>query len=193
MKKTTTLLLFTFACFAIFASPTFAQDDDGAKLQASIEKWDDLKQKSGNSYRYYVRTSSFTGFTTETEVVVHGGKVTGRRYKETQGFSGPGGPVPVLLPEGGEPPKPEPPKYKWTERFDEVGKNKGGAPAKTLDELYAQAKEVIARDLPEFEKRYVSFDKQGLLKSCFTVDTRIADDAPTNGVMISEIKLDMTE
>lgn len=166
-----------------------AVNAETAKLKASLGKWEELKQECDGNYRYFVRTSSFSGFTTETEIVVQNNKVTGRRYKETKGFGG-AGPLPIAPPPEGEPVKPAPPKYKWTERFDEVGKNKEGAAAKTLDELYEEAQVVIARELPEFERRYVRFDDQGLLKSCFTVDTRIADDAPTKGVMISEIRLD---
>jgi hypothetical protein len=184
MKHTTTLLLLAIALVTLSVSIGRAQDTDADKLQGSLDKWSELKEKCGGNYRYFVRTSSFTGAGTETEIAVRNNKVAGRRYKVI------GPPVLIAPDPDGEPPKPEAPKYKWTERGESVGKNKEGAPAKTLDELYAQAKEVLARELPEHEKRYVRFDMQGLLSSCFTVDTRIADDAPTNGVIISEIKLE---
>ena len=183
MRRSVTLTVLT-ATLLMVAGTAAAVDDNMAELQASLDKWDNLKQKCGGNYRYFVRTSSFTGAGTETEIVIRNNKVAGRRYKVT------GPPVLIAPTPNGEPPKPEAPTYKWTERGEEVGNNKDGAPAKTLDELYAQAKEVLVRELPEHEKLYVRFDKQGLLSSCFTVDTRIADDAPTNGVIISEIRLE---
>jgi hypothetical protein len=184
MKHTTTLLLLTIALVTLTVSIGRAQDTDVEKLQRSLDKWSELKEKCGGNYRYFIRTSSFTGAGTETEIAVRNNKVAGRRYRVT-------GP-PVLIAPGpnGEQSKSEAPGYKWTEQGESVGKNKEGAPAKTLDQLYAQAKEVLARELPEHEKRYVRFDKQGLLSSCFAIDTRIADDAPTNGVIISEIMLE---
>ena len=77
----------------------------------------------------------------------------------------------------------------WVEKGKEMGSHKKGGAAKTLDQLYKEAAEVAKRKLPANERRYVRVDKQGLLLSCFTVDTRIADDAPTKGVNISSIKL----
>ena len=48
---------------------------------------------------------------------------------------------------------------------------------------------VAATSVSTNERRYVRFDKQGLLRSCDIVDTRIADDAPISGVVISSISL----
>ncbi len=180
------LLVAAFALMYVPASLAADEaDSDAAKFKASVDKWDDLKQKCGGNYRYFVRTSSFSGVRTETEVVVRANKIAGRRYKVT------GGPrVLVAPPLDGRPVKPAAPEYKWTERGDAVGTHGEGAPAKTLDELYAEAQKALAHELQPSEKRYVRFDKQGLLKSCFYVDTRIADDAPTTGVIIGEIKLE---
>lgn len=149
MKHTTTLLLLAISLVTFAVSLAHAQDSDADKLQGSLDKWSDLKEKCGGNYRYFVRTSSFTGAGTETEIVVRNNKVAGRRYKVF------GPPAPIAPGPDGEPPKPEAPQYKWTEQGEAVGKNKEGAAAKTLDELYAQAKEVLARELPEHERRYV--------------------------------------
>ena len=188
MRLYVLLTILSAAVLVAFAGSAHADDDNKAKLAASIDRWDDLKQKCGGNYRYFVRTVSFSGFRTETEIVVQRNKVTGRRYKETGGFGG--GVVIGPAPIDGEPkPKPKD-EYKWTERGDEIGTNKGGAPAKTLDELYAEAEKILEHDFQPSEKLYLRFDKNGLLKQCFYVDTRIADDAPTHGVMIDGLKLE---
>lgn len=157
-----------------------ARSDDQAKLQESLKKWQLLRQKHDGDYSYKVRWSSFTGFGHVTEIVVHDNKVVERRFRS---FSG--RPVPVRPGQ----PVAEPEGVAWSEKGDEIGKHKDAAPAKTLDELYAQAAEVLERELPAHERRYLRFDEQGLLLACFTVDTRIADDAPTKGVTITSISL----
>ena len=175
------ILTFSVLAASMQISQAIAQEEmtDAEKLAASRDTWDDLKQKCVGNYRYFVRTSSFTGFGTETEIVVRRNKVAGRRFLVSGGIE-------RVLPEG----EPEAPQHKWVEKGEEVGKNKEGAPPKTLDELYDEAEKVIAHELAEHEKLYLRFDKQGLLTSCFYVDTRIADDAPTTGVTISAIKLE---
>ena len=167
----------------IVLSATFAMTgaqaaDDQAKLQASQQKWLKLKQKCGGNYSYKIRWSSFTGFGHETQILVQNNKVVERRYRA---FSN----QPVLVQPGQKQPQGE----TWSEKGKDLGEHKKGAPLKTLDELYVQAGQVVKRKLPQHERRYVRFDKQGLLRSCFTVDTRIADDAPTKGVTISSIAL----
>jgi len=186
MKRAVSLSGLGALCVCVVLSLVDEAKGDVAKLKASRATWEELKEKCGGNYRYFVRTSSFSGARTETEIVVQKNKVTGRRYKVTGGA----GPVLELPVPGGAPAKPAAPEYKWTERGGEVGSNKGGAPAKTLDELYDDAEKVLAHALSPSEKRYFKVDGQGLLKSCFYVDTRIADDAPTTGVIIAEIRLD---
>ena len=160
-------------CFSAFAAAD-EQQSDAQKFQASVKKWEKVKAESGGNYRYFVRTSSFSGLRTETEIVIQNNHVTERNYKETLGRP----PIP------GEK---SAPGRRWSESEKELGKHKQGAPAKTLDQLYKEARTVLDRKLKPFERRYVRFDKQGLLMSCFYIDTRIADDAPTTGVMIAEI------
>ncbi|MFO0903185.1 MAG: hypothetical protein U0939_09310 [Pirellulales bacterium] len=184
MKHAPNLLLLALVLVASFAGIGRAQDSDADKLQSSLDKWSELKEKCGGNYRYFVRTSSFTGAGTETEIAVLNHKVAVRRYRVI------GPPIPLPPGPNGRPPMPEAPKYEWTEQGETIGKHKEGAPPKTLDELYAQAQQVLARKLTEHEKRFVRFDKQGLLSSCFTIDTRIADDAPVHGVVIAEIRLE---
>jgi len=156
-------------------------DTHRAALEKSLKTWKGLKAKCGGNYSYKIRWSSFAGFGHETEIVVRENKVTERRYRQFSRRA-------VIAPPGPrKPPKPEPTGY--TERGKELGSHKKGAPPKTLDELYQDARKVLDTKLSPFQKLYVRFDKQGLLRSCFYVDTRIADDAPTKGVIISSISL----
>ena len=82
-------------------------------------------------------------------------------------------------------------KNRWTERGDFIGSssNKQAHPAKTLDQLYAKAKELLAKPIPPFHQGVLRLNEQGLLVSCFVQDTRIADDAPVTGVNITSITL----
>jgi len=114
--------------------------------------------------------------------VVRGNKVVERIYQKF------GGAVAVLPGGPGRPPKQVP--AGWTEKGKDIGSHREGAPPKTLDELYQDARKVLDTKLSPFQKLYVRYDKQGLLRSCFYVDTRIADDTPRKGVVISGIFLE---
>ncbi len=111
-------------------------------------------------------------------------KVTERRFRSFGGQQVQ--PVPVK-------PGAKPQGKTWVEKGKSIGQHKAGAPPKTLDELYTEAAKIAKLKLLSHERRYVRFNKQGLLLSCFTMDRRIADDAPTKGVTISKIKLVMQD
>ncbi len=175
MKKQLTLSVLA----TLFLCGT-AMPDDQETLQESLKKWQTVRDKSKGNYSYKVRWSSFAGFGHETEVFIEENKVSKRRFRE---FSN----RPQLIQPGQ--PAPKKSAFKWVETGDDLGKHKEGAPPKTLDELYAEAGEVLKRELPAHERRYLRFDKQGLLLACYTVDTRIADDAPLKGVVISSISV----
>jgi hypothetical protein len=149
------------------------------QLNESLQKWNALKAACGGNYSYKIHWSSWVGAGHETEIVVRDNKAAERRYREWSGQ-----PVPI---EPGKPPEEQ--GKSWTEAGDELGSHKQGAPPKTLDELYVEAQGILNKQLEPHEKLYVRFDKQGLLLSFFYVDTRIADDAPQTGVVISSIEL----
>ncbi|MBL62405.1 MAG: hypothetical protein CMI30_03250 [Opitutae bacterium] len=151
-----------------------------AQLKKSQNTWEKLKEECGGNYTYSKRWSSWVGFGHTTEVVVANNKVVERRYKS---FSG----RPRLVAPDQPPAKPE--NKGWIEKGEEIGSHKQGHPAKTLDELYKEAAEILGRPVPPFQRLGLRFDKQGLLLACYTQDTRIADDAPTKGVNISSITL----
>ena len=172
-------LCLTWLMLLICASPGMA--DDQEKLQASLKTWHQLRKKSEGDYSYTVRWTSFVpGVGHETKVIVRDNKVVERRFRS---FDGP----PVLVKPGQ--PATQPKGKTWSEKGKSLGTHKAGAPPKTLDQLYSEAFQNLKLELKEHERRFVRFDKQGLLLSCFTVDTRIADDAPGKGVKITGISL----
>ena len=156
---------------------------DTVKVQAAIKAWEKAKAESKGNYSYKVSFTSWVGFGNETIIVVENNKVTERRYRSFNRRR----PVPKPLPGGAVPPQPEGDSY--LEKGAQLGKNKKGAPAKTLDELYEVALVTAKKPLKEFERRYIRSDKQGLLVSCYIMDRRIADDAPRNGLVVSSIAL----
>jgi len=171
----------------LVAPPVFRSGGGGpvdkakiSQFEKSLSTWEKLKVECGGNYTYSKRWSSWVGFGHTTEVVSENNKVVERRYKS---FSG----RPRAVAPGDAPTKPE--GISWTEKGNELGKNKQGHLAKTLDELYKEAAEILGRPVPPFQRLGLRFDKQGLLLACYTQDTRIADDAPTKGVNISSITL----
>ena len=151
-----------------------------AKLEKSLQRWKKLKKECQGNYTYSKRWSSWVGFGNVTEVVVANNKVVERNYKS---FSAPQRPAAPGKPPG---------KRKetgWSEKGAKLGSHKEGHPAKTLDQLYEEAKAILNRPLAAFQRLGLRFNEQGLLLACYTQDTRIADDAPTKGVNISTITL----
>ncbi|MEZ6055739.1 MAG: hypothetical protein R3C01_03450 [Planctomycetaceae bacterium] len=147
------------------------------QVREALATWKTLKEKHSGNYSYKVRFASAFGFGSVTTIVVRDNQVTERRFVE---FSA--NPRPL-------PPGEAPADNGWIELGKEIGTHKQGAPGVTLDDLYADAEKIASADLPEHERRYIRTDKQGLLTTCLTVDTRIADDAPTKGISIQEIVL----
>ena len=174
--------LLCVSCQLLQVAPASAADDHSAKVAKSLQAWQQAKEKCGGNYSYSVRWQSFVGFGHETTVVIKDNKVAERRYREFK--------APSRRPVPKNPNvKPKPAGPLWVEKGKELGSHKKGTAAKTLDQLYMEAAEVAKRKLPSNLRRYFRVDKQGLLLSCFTVDTRIADDAPSKGVNITSIKL----
>jgi hypothetical protein len=162
------------------AAPGAEGEDPAAALAASKERWVKAREQCQGSYTYWVRTASWVGARTETTIVVERNKVIERRYKATSGRAPAPAPGPAPRAEG---------DVEWVETGDEVGKHKEGAPPRTLDQLYDEARQVVERPRGKHERLVQRFDRAGLLLACFTVDTRIMDDAPIKGVNIAEIKL----
>ena len=150
-----------------------------AKVKAALAAWAKAKAECKGNYQYTVGFSSAFGFGHTTTIIVKNNKVVSRIYEtfNRRQPSPPPGTKPGFGPGG------------FIENGKTVGKNKKGAPAKTLDEIYKSATAIAAKALPPHERRYVLTNKQGLLTSCFIMDRRIMDDAPRNGVALGTITL----
>ena len=171
------------AILFLFSNVGVGQDkatDHRAQLERSLQTWQKLKKVCGGNYSYRVRWSSFAGFGHETVVAVQRNKVVERRFTEfnRRRPAPPPADVGKQTDPGG-----------WVEGKRELGSHKQGAAAVTLDQLYEQAAKVLQKDLDPNTGRYLRFNQQGLLLSCFDVDRRIADDAPRKGVVITSIEL----
>ncbi|MCH2181063.1 MAG: protease inhibitor I42 family protein [Mariniblastus sp.] len=149
--------------------------NDLEKVLTSQKKWEKTKQECDGDYSYLVQWSSFAGFGTETTILVKDNRVVGREFKT------------LKLTDGPTPPDQK--QEAWTETLKDLGSHERGAPPKTLDELYREARQVAGRNLSKNERRFLKFDNNGLLLQCYIVDTRIADDAPKEGVDLHRIAL----
>ncbi|MBT5845109.1 MAG: protease inhibitor I42 family protein [Verrucomicrobiales bacterium] len=156
---------------------------DTAKVKEGIKAWERAKVKSNGNYSYKIGFQSWVGFGHETTIVVRNNKVAERHFRTFNRAR----PIAPPRPGGGAPAQPK--TISWVETGKAIGTNKGGAPAKTLDELYKIALETAQKPLKQFERRSIRSDKQGLLVSCYIMDRRIADDAPRNGLVVSSITL----
>lgn len=144
--------------------------DDLAKLKQSEAKWQKLRDSLSGTYTYKVAQVFFIG-RQETTIQVRDNKAAERSLVVM------GPPAPVLP---GKPPAAVEPK--WVETGKELDTHREGAPARTIDELYVEAAKILQLPLEPHHKRYFMLNDQGLLNYCFVVDTRIADDAPRQGV-----------
>ena len=159
------------------------------RLNDSRTQWLKLKAACGGNYEYEVRFQSWVGFGHTTTVVVRNDKVVERRFRKfnrnkvetAQIRIGPDGkakpikPKPAKAPEG------------WHESGQQLGSHKQGAAPKRIDALYDEAAAVLQKKLNGNHRLYLLFHKDGVLKGCFYVDRRIADDAPQHGPRIGRI------
>ncbi|MCE5276856.1 MAG: protease inhibitor I42 family protein [Planctomycetaceae bacterium] len=156
------------------------------RLQTSKAAWLKLKAASGGNYEYDVKFQSWVGFGQTTTIVAKEGKVVQRRLEK---FNRNQVQVVRLSPDGTTVEQPQPKPEGWTESADALGSHGDGAAAKSIDELYDDAQKVLAVGVPEHGKLYVAYYPNGVLQHCFWVDTRIADDVPRHGPIISALRM----
>ncbi len=166
----------TVAVLVALAAAHAGEPTEADRLKTSLAKWKQAREECGGDYSYQVRWSSAFGFGHATTITVQANKVVERKY-EVFGRPAPDG-------------KPAEQKPKWIETDKELGSHKGeGAAPRTLDAIYAEAAKLLETPLPAGHRRLLGFDKQGILSHCFSIDTRIADDAPRTGVSLSQLHL----
>lgn len=173
-KQSRTALI-VLCCLTSTACATPPASPDLIRLQDSLNTWTAAQATMKGNYSYTVRRSSWTGFGSITKVEVQAGKVVRRSYEAFNSK-----PQPVLDPTA----KPAP---LWIETGEQLNSPKlnshpQGAPALTAEAMYDTCKTVLQADLASHQKRYLAFDQRGFLTHCFTIDTRMMDDAPQVGV-----------
>lgn len=146
-----------------------AEESNKVKLEKSQKLWLAMKKSSAGNYSYQVLNSYMMGDRTVTTVIVRNNIVTERFMKHVSA-------------EGEE-------KELYREKGGDVGKDKRGGAALTMDQMHAAAKARLGEKVPEFHKLYYRFGKDGVLTACYSVDTRIMDDVSINGFSIANLKL----
>lgn len=169
---------------AVLALLCLAADDakpatDLERLAASRAAWEKARDAAGGDYSYEVLQITLVSRQT-TRIVVKKGKVVERSFEQE-----------TSVPQAVEPGRPGPAsKPGWTETGADIGKHgDGAAPPLTVDEMYDKAANVLATPQGEFRSRSLGIEERGFLHHCFDRDTRIADDAPLDGVMPFQITI----
>jgi len=175
MKQITILYTILASLLAVqFASAT--PEENKAKLEKSEKLWAETKKNCGGNYSYQVIVSYMMGDRKVTTITVKNNVVVERKMEKYG--------VPNPEKEAG-------PELLYHEKGADVGKDKRGGKALTVDQMHAIAKTRLNEKLPESHKLYYRFDKSGLLKSCYSVDTRIMDDVSINGFTTSNFKAEV--
>ena len=171
--KLATLLTTLFSLLAFSAISQAQQDPiaNSENLKKSEKVWLEMKKKCEGNYSYQKINIYMMGDRNVTTVTVKNNIVVERKYEKFK-------------------PRAEKSEVVYTETGDKIGTHKVGAPAKTIDELHVIAGERLREVLPENQVLSMYFAKNGLIKTCVSYDPRIADDVPTNGFSISNLKLE---
>lgn len=146
------------------------EDDNTAKLATSREVWAKAKAACNDTYEYDVVQTAMVSRAVTT-IVVRAGQVVERRFIQHNNYA-----------------PPNTPPTTWVETQTELGQHKDGAAALTVDQIYAKAAEILGKKRAEHERLLLTINADGLLACCIVVDTRIADDAPHDGVIISTLR-----
>lgn len=120
-----------------------------------------FRERTGNSYRYMVRTESWTGYVTETEIIVEKGTPVGRHYK-------------LLVRDSSALDI----RDEWIEDQSTLGSHNQGFPTWTLDRIYDTAKYDWLRKRRNTDT-YFETKNEGMISTCGYVEKGCADDCFT--------------
>jgi len=168
MKKYICLLIL-FAT-VIFTSCKKDKIEYSNDLEKSLKAWTDFKSVSNNSYSYITGTVSWTGYSTETTIIVSNGQIIGRSYiakgrKDDQTAL-------VIL-------------EQWQEDINSLNTHNNGATLLTLDQIYELAKTDLLLKRPDVS---ISFEanNSGMISAAGYVQNGCQDDCFT-GIRIKSI------
>jgi len=127
----------------------------------SYKTWINFKTSSNNSYRYMVKSSSWTGYSTETIITIKDGKVVGRTFVARTIANSPATGIVI--------------REEWNEDVNSLNTHQNGSATATLDEIYQQAKTewLLKR---ESAKTYFETNNNGMISSCGYVEDGCQDD-----------------
>jgi hypothetical protein len=147
------------------------------RLRRSAAKWKNARDAADGCYWYRVYGRYPTGEPNFTQIIVDKGRVVQRDLYECVG----------LQPSGQVIESPKLPT--WSEKGAELGQHDdGAAPLQTVDDVYADAEQLLSQPLPEHHVRSLEFDGQGILRECLNVDVRVgryADNADHHWIHVS--------
>ncbi len=158
----TVILILTASC---------TKDELRSNFDESYDSWKDFKKAKNNSYSYTATTVSWTGFSTETKIVVKDGLVKERIYNRynTNGWTGP-----KTL------------EASWKEDASSLNSHSGGAEILTLDQVYEKAKNIWLKADKDKNEIYFEEKNNGMISTCGYVPKDCMDDCFI-GIKISEI------
>ena len=170
MRKTHYLIFTLFMVIAASCNKdTVAYGD---QYDRSYRAWQHFKDSSGNSYRYIITTSSWSGYGTETSITVKKGKIAQRSFV-AKGYANNGTGAFTIL-------------EQWDEDETQLSTHQDGAAPHTLDDLYKEAKQnwLVKRDK---STTYFEAANNGMISAAGYVPTGCQDDC-FMGIHISLIE-----
>lgn len=116
------------------------------RLRESMEEWERQKRARGDSYTYTRGFESWVGFGHETTITVNDGVIVERGYKEWD--------------------KHDQTTGSYTEKGNDIGRNRHGETPMTMEELYDLCAEEILTQNPKDNYLNLELTADGLLQSC---------------------------
>lgn len=155
-----------FILFFLFIS---CKDDENLEstnenisyYDTSVEKWDELKNSNGNSYKYEITSNSVFGFGVTTKIEVEKGTVITRSYEEFE-----------INYETGE----RTITYSYEENSETLGDNNRGVSIFTIDDLYNSCLDKYLIVNSEENTIYFEVDSEGMMNTCGYVPNGCMDD-----------------
>ena len=154
--------LITFCTIAaLFTVASCKQINYSGEFDKSYSAWLKFKSDRNNNYSYTVNTSSFSGYVTNTTLTIENGKVTKRDFTASVGDFGTNSQKVV--------------QETWLEEGSSLNTHKNGAPTRTLEEVYSEAKNNWLKKRDNAQT-YFETKNQGMISTAGYVKNGCMDD-----------------
>ncbi len=155
--------LITFcAIAALFMIASCKQINYADEFETSYIAWQKFKKEKNNNYSYSVKTSSFSGYATNTTLTVENGNVTKRNFTATMSDVSSSSSQGIV-------------KETWLEEGSSLNTHKNGAPIRTLEEVYSEAKNNWLKKRINAQT-YFEAKNQGMISTAGYVEKGCMDD-----------------